>query len=215
MKLKIVFAISFLFISSLALARTEPYSSTNAVKYARSWVSNNGTLRNPSYISFSSDCTNFVSQALKAGGFRNIGSTSTSDQSWYYNNSKSYSQTWSVANSLYSRFKNGYEGWYLNSGTSSTSSANYGDIIFARWGSNLAVGHAMLVTGFAYNPNTRFYEPTLSYHSSDVKDIPMSTFLNRVKRNYGAGVSFYRFSKLNYCSVIQSNQIVPFNSNLK
>lgn len=40
------------------------YSDSNAVKYARKWAKS----RNSLYNSYSSDCTNFVSQCVKAGG---------------------------------------------------------------------------------------------------------------------------------------------------
>ncbi|MDO4384019.1 MAG: amidase domain-containing protein [Eubacteriales bacterium] len=40
------------------------YSDSNAVKYAKKWAKK----RNPRYKSYSSDCTNFVSQCVNAGG---------------------------------------------------------------------------------------------------------------------------------------------------
>jgi len=49
--------------------------STNAISYARAWAINGGYSRNPAYVDFGvDDCTNFISQALYAGGFSQIGS---------------------------------------------------------------------------------------------------------------------------------------------
>ena len=57
------------------------YSGPNAATYADSWARTD----NPYYPSCSSDCTNFVSQAVYAGGypFRNYQQNVT-DAWWYY-----------------------------------------------------------------------------------------------------------------------------------
>mgnify|MGYP001230607799 CR=1 FL=1 len=90
--------------------------SSNAVTYAYSWATNGGYSRNPAYPDFGiDDCTNFISQAIHAGGFFQTGNgdgckyedTSTE---WYvqYNSSPSltcvgdhrnweWSTSWSVA----------------------------------------------------------------------------------------------------------------------
>lgn len=47
-----------------ATSSTNKYSDSSAVKYAKKWAKK----RNPRYKSYSSDCTNFVSQCVKAGG---------------------------------------------------------------------------------------------------------------------------------------------------
>lgn len=46
------------------MTRAASYNATNAVSYARKWAEK----RNDAYDSYSSDCTNFISQALYAGG---------------------------------------------------------------------------------------------------------------------------------------------------
>ena len=48
---------------------------SNAIAYAYQWSTSGGTSRNPAYPDFGvDDCTNFVSQAMKAGGFIEKGS---------------------------------------------------------------------------------------------------------------------------------------------
>jgi len=63
--------------------------SDNAISYARSWAINGGYSRNPDYVDFGvDDCTNFISQALYAGGFSQIGNgdgckQETTSTEWY------------------------------------------------------------------------------------------------------------------------------------
>ncbi|HIZ40511.1 MAG TPA: amidase domain-containing protein [Candidatus Anaerobutyricum stercoris] len=46
------------------MTRASSYNATNAVNYAKKWAEK----RNDAYDSYSNDCTNFISQALYAGG---------------------------------------------------------------------------------------------------------------------------------------------------
>ena len=175
----------------------ETYIDEWAVSYARQWVDNNSVLRNPSYRSFESDCTNFVSQSLRAGGWRNttIG-PSTSDLYWYYASSSSYSQTWSVANALYRRFAQNYEGW--SGGRWYTGmNVNYGDIFFADWDGNGIIDHTMIVTGFKRNANGTL-EPRVSYHSNEREDLPIGQVaISTAPPPYNV-TAFYRYSKYPY-----------------
>lgn len=99
--------------SSVYAGRSESYNPSIAVKYATDWA----LARNSAYTSFSSDCTNFVSQALHAGGFRNTATTSVYGSNyWYYSTSSKYSHTWVNSHALYTRFNDGYENWVKWSG---------------------------------------------------------------------------------------------------
>lgn len=55
------------FVDPLGLSRQE------AVDYAKKWAADDVDGRNPSYPSYDQNCTNFVSQALAAGGVRPAG----------------------------------------------------------------------------------------------------------------------------------------------
>ena len=67
------------------------YDAAAAVSYAKSWALS----RNPQYTSYDSDCANFVSQCLVAGGL-------PTDYNWSYNNGKAY---WTRADWLLEWFK--------------------------------------------------------------------------------------------------------------
>lgn len=70
------------------------YDRRAAVRYAEQWWND----YNPKYKKFENDCTNFISQCLRAGGAPMTGYPNRSKGWWMQNNSWSYS--WSVANSL-------------------------------------------------------------------------------------------------------------------
>jgi hypothetical protein len=70
------------------------YNRLKAVQYAERWWNS----YNPAYKKFHVDCTNFISQCLKAGGAPMRGYPNRRQGWWMQNGSWSYS--WSVANSL-------------------------------------------------------------------------------------------------------------------
>ncbi|SES67945.1 Putative amidase domain-containing protein [Oceanobacillus limi] len=114
------------------------YDRMAAVQYAERWWNS----YNPDYRKFEVDCTNFVSQCLRAGGAPMSGAPNRNKGWWYQGNNWSYS--WSVAHSLR---------WYLNGSTSglkgtavaSASELSPGDIICydfegdGRWDHNTIV----------------------------------------------------------------------------
>src|SRR5699024_3275261 len=78
------------------------YDRLAAVKYAERWWND----YNPEYQKFKVDCTNFVSQCLRAGGAPMRGAPNRGNGWWYQHDNWSYS--WSVANALR---------WYLSGST--------------------------------------------------------------------------------------------------
>lgn len=76
------------------------YNRIEAVKYAERWWNS----YNPQYRHFHVDCTNYVSQCLRAGGAPMRGYPNRSNGWWFQNDNWSYS--WSVAHALR---------WYLGS----------------------------------------------------------------------------------------------------
>ncbi|KYG30367.1 amidase domain-containing protein [Alkalihalobacillus trypoxylicola] len=79
------------------------YNRLEAVRYAELWWDD----YNPHYHKFTDNCTNFISQCLKAGNAPMRGFPNRSKGWWYQNNNWSYS--WSVAHSMR---------WYLSGSTS-------------------------------------------------------------------------------------------------
>lgn len=122
-----------------------------AAAYAHKWSSNTETLRNGAYKKYDSDCTNFVSQALRAAGMTD--DESGAQQWWYHTNGifpDSNSNTWSVAQEL---------GYYLvNSGRSPWvnypdmraryTPASKGDVYMYEWGDNDGWDHVSLASGY-------------------------------------------------------------------
>ncbi|WP_078429087.1 amidase domain-containing protein [Alkalihalobacterium alkalinitrilicum] len=70
------------------------YDRREAVRYAERWWNN----YNPAYKKFGDNCTNFISQCLKAGGAPMTGFPNRSNGWWYQG--KNWSFSWSVAHSL-------------------------------------------------------------------------------------------------------------------
>jgi hypothetical protein len=65
------------------------YTPANAASYAEQWWN----LYNPMYMQFTSDCANFVSQAVFQGGYPMNYST---NNPWWYNISHAHSDSWSI-----------------------------------------------------------------------------------------------------------------------
>ncbi|WP_404451603.1 amidase domain-containing protein [Virgibacillus necropolis] len=79
------------------------YDRLTAVKYANRWWNS----YNPAYRKFDVDCTNYVSQCLRAGGAPMTGAPNRGNGWWY--SASSWSFSWAVAHSLR---------WHLSGSTS-------------------------------------------------------------------------------------------------
>lgn len=201
--MKILIKLYILLLSTSVIAG---YNPNNTVTYAQQWA----LYRNPQFKDFTSnDCTNFLSQTFRAGGFlddkmyyyspstgQTTGAGSLLPDSylisnhignWYYINGSttnpspySFSETWSVANTMYRRLKAGYGNWYYTGSYSlqntSNLNVNYGDVVFAEWDPiyNPGINHSMIVTGFYLFQGA--YYPRLSYHSNDKLNNPFNNF---------------------------------------
>ncbi|MFD1017592.1 amidase domain-containing protein [Thalassobacillus hwangdonensis] len=75
------------------------YDRRSAVRYAERWWNS----YNPEYQHFENDCTNYISQCLRAGGAPPWGHHNRSKGWWY--SGKSWSFSWTVANAMR---------WYLS-----------------------------------------------------------------------------------------------------
>jgi RHS repeat-associated protein len=159
----------------LALAAPAPrkdkcgtYDRKKAVEYARKYALSPNDAEYHVYTgNGGEDCTNFISQSLKAGGW-------TTTSVW---NSKSRrgpggpigvvrhfpdSAAWSIANVFYNTWRNSDRAQEQKT----FDGLELGDIIAADWGPNPdgRVSHNMIITGF------RGKDPLLSYHSTNVLD---------------------------------------------
>lgn len=135
------------------------YNRQAAVNYARKWW--NGA--NPAYPTFQVDCTNYISQCLRAGGSPMTGYPNRSTGWWIQGRNWSYS--WSVAHSLR---------WYLETSKQglrakrvmSANELELGDIIFYDFEGDGRVNHSTIVTSIIAG------EPLVHAHTSNSENRP-------------------------------------------
>lgn len=114
------------------------YNRREAVRYAERWWNS----YNPAYKHFEVDCTNYISQCLRAGGAPMWGAPNRSKGWWYSGNTWSYS--WAVAHALR---------WYLSgsrrgltaSEVSSADQLSLGDVICYDFQGNGRFDHNTIV----------------------------------------------------------------------
>ncbi|QWU15213.1 Putative amidase domain-containing protein [Paenibacillus sophorae] len=155
------------------LAYSNGYSSINARDYAYQWWDG----RNPTYSNYYAnyfgcsiydecwnDCTNFVSQALYAGGMKQWRGQGV--DSWYFDDGwlSSPSHSWGGAHNFYEHWKN------RATLASDTSSISMGDPVNADFERDGDINHTAIITLFS---NGHFY---LTQHTTDKKDNALSTW---------------------------------------
>ncbi|WP_316571352.1 amidase domain-containing protein [Neobacillus sp. YIM B06451] len=162
---------------SIAEVFANGYDQIAARDYARKWTSNTEILRNNAQFPYYSrvngncyscwwDCTNFVSQALMAGGMRHLGY----DQTWYYSNAgPSYS--WGGANSFYKHWKN------RAVVAGSYSDLRTGDVVSANYDTDADIDHNAMITR---NDSTSASGKWLTQHTDDMEELTtVGTWVNR------------------------------------
>lgn len=135
------------------------------------------------------DCTNFISQCLRAGGSNNLFS---GPRQWYYDGKgtaatadDSYSWTWSMASGLNSVILGNYKA--KSSGIKGTEkiisndaeytemigrSLSVGDIIQYEWAPDSKIKHSAIIVGMVENSAKKRLEPVISTHSFDSWNLP-------------------------------------------
>ncbi|MFE0023179.1 amidase domain-containing protein [Amycolatopsis sp. NPDC059021] len=143
-----------------------------AVAYARKYAID----YNQRYERFTNDCTNFVSQALRAGGWSDVGhGDNAPDQWWEYlirDTFPVHSNTWTVAQSFadfgyqYSHRLRGYAG----------EAPLPADVILTDWenGSDGHIDHAIIITENQPGNVDDWSKIKVTYHSNDQDNIPLS-----------------------------------------
>lgn len=124
------------------------------------------------------DCTNFISQALRAGGFRNrnVGhGTERSLWSWWYNSYRidEWTHSWSVAQFNYRFHQTTSRGRVV---------AHYwevtlGDIMYADWNGDTKQQHAVIFTGRSASSGLK-----LSMHTTDRRNVDASWWMSLAKK---------------------------------
>jgi hypothetical protein len=153
------------------------YDYQAMVDYARRWA--NG--RNPDYRAFGQDCTNFVSQALYAGGWQQ-----TNSPDWYHfrpsgSPSFYFSRSWTVAHDWY---------FYALQDSRRTTALQYfeqllpADVLQADWYDDAGaphpdgtLDHTMIVT---QRLDANVNDIKLTYHTNDRLDRVLAEILAEV-----------------------------------
>jgi hypothetical protein len=147
-----------------------------AIGYAVKWAYG----RNPQYNKYGTDCTNFLSQIMRAGGWPNYG-VGEHPHHWWRIPPKD-SRTWSIADEFY---------WFTKTSKRmrpySGEPVKPGDAVFADWANGRAdrrIDHAMFVTKVA---NARDWNKIyVTYHTEDRLNISMARVVANTKRSSGS-----------------------------
>ncbi|RII40939.1 hypothetical protein DWB68_15345 [Galactobacter valiniphilus] len=149
---------------SISLAGMSASNKAAAVAYARK----HALSYNSNYHKYSGkDCTNFVSQAMRAGGWSQTGGTKWDVGAWWHGGVWD-SNAWTVAETFYKFTRNvSKRGAYL----SRLAQTGKGDVIQAKRQKASDISHTMIVTK---KVGTTLY---VSYHSNDRLDYPLAKFM--------------------------------------
>ena len=154
------------------------FNVNNMYTYAASYNGASPTKisnRNPAYTNYDGqggDCTNYISQILRAGGAPN---DSTGNYQWYYYSSGNRSASWTHVNWLYTYLVNnnyiGPQGQDITSNGSYYAAAK-GDVIQLRFSINSDYVHSLWIT--AHQSGTTACT-TIACHTSDRWNEPLDT----------------------------------------
>ena len=146
-----------------------PYHPEAAVAYAHEWAFR----RNPKYGDFEDlggDCTNFISQALLAGG---AVMNETRDVGWFYHSMDSRAAAWTSAAHLY-RFLVTNRGRGPFGREIAIDEVRPGDVIQLKFAGHDDFSHSLLVVSAGDPPAPR--NILVAAHSYDCDDRPLNTY---------------------------------------
>ncbi|WP_143662266.1 amidase domain-containing protein [Streptomyces sp. Amel2xC10] len=127
---------------------------------------------NSAYRTYGTDCTNFISQAMRAGGWVPHGAIAprTNNRFWFYGSSTLItSYTWAAAENWY---------WFAKKHSQRTKILDNvwkmakADVLQADWGRDNTIDHTMIVTK-KYRGT-----PYLTYHTSNTHDKSLKKLLS-------------------------------------
>lgn len=130
----------------------------------------NTNYRNMGAPGWGGDCTNFISQAMYAGGWRMSPGAKTDPTKWWYKGGASgtWSHSWSMADQFYTSGLNSKRLKKI-----APDDLQVGDLVSADWdpGKKNGLEHTMVVTG-RYLGLPGFNGLLFTYHSMDRKNYP-------------------------------------------
>ena len=146
-----------------------PYDRAAAIAYAREWAFK----RNPAFADFSDmggDCSNFISQALLAGG---AVMNETQDTGWYYHSLRSRAPAWSAVPFLF-RFFTTNRGQGPFGHEIALEEVEPGDIVQLKFAGKPDFSHSLLVVGAGRPPAPD--NILIAAHSFDSSQRPLATY---------------------------------------
>lgn len=147
-------------VGEMAVAKLSASNKKKVVNYATKWAKS----YNPAYRKYGNDCTNFVSQALYAGGWKHVNGYYKSDAKWYGNSSFT-SWTWSGAENFYRFARNESK---RASRLGSVYSLVPGDVLQYKSAGQKNMSHTMVTTKKINGV------PYLSYHTNSTLNKPFT-----------------------------------------
>lgn len=157
------------------------YDREAAAAYARRWA----TSYNSAYKQFTNDCTNFISQALYAGGWTFTGSefSRTANTTWYYG-SLSQSYTWAGAHNHWNFHRESGRSWIAEK----SEWMIIGEPMSIDFTGDGHIDHTVIITQVdSYN------NQYVSYHTNNTLNKPLTYFFT----NYPGG-KFYGWMMKDY-----------------
>jgi Putative amidase domain len=157
-------------LSSPMAVATAALNRTAIVNYAYTYARNyNSKYNNYDGQQAGGDCTNFVSQAMRAGGWTDVAGFYTLNYVWWFTSKWSYpsqSHTWINAHLWFT---------FISSRPRATLARNVrdlvpGDVLQADWDRDGRIDHSMIVT-----KKDSFGNIYLTYHSTNTVDKPFSS----------------------------------------
>jgi hypothetical protein len=169
------------------------YTGYDAATYAKAWAGGEHThhpfscnpaptgcqpLHNSSYLYFSDDCTNFLSQSLRYGGW--IDQLVSSGGPWWYHDNQTqstvddfYSGSWSGVNELLRYMLLSGRAYQVSFKKSLPSASNVktGDVMFLDFDRDGTYDHAVLISQVEYGGlGTQVTNIRITAHTNDVWD---------------------------------------------
>lgn len=164
--LMVVFAVAVGINDTECFAKVK-YNAERAANYAQTYAKK----RNPKYVSYASNCTNFVSQALEAGGYKQ-------NNAWFCGMVAS-SQKWSVSKQNYNYVRKQKWGYLVKKYSMSGNltrpgcfapGVSKGGVIYYDWNADGKIDHASFVTFSGQNKSTGKYETLICQNTADRKN---------------------------------------------
>ena len=151
------------------------YNRQKAIDYARKWALDRNSVYHD-YENYGGDCTNFISQCLRAGEIPFDESGSDSTKKWYWYSDAKRTPSWTSAKPfvtyLIGNNKQGTKNYGVYATFCRYEELELGDLVQKRI--NGVLTHTMIVTSKVFDVDGELTDHLICQHSYDLKDFPLS-----------------------------------------